>query len=40
MDPYVIHVVCALLKFLRMQRVFLCAGEIVRPTYEATTEIR
>ena len=25
--------VCALLKYSLMQRVFLCAGEIVRPTY-------
>ena len=33
MHPYVIHLVCALLKYSLMQRVFLRAGEIVRPTY-------
>jgi len=33
MYPYVIHVVCFLLKYSLMRRVFLCAGEIVKPTY-------
>ena len=33
MHLYVIHVVSALLKYSLMPRVFLCVGEIVRPTY-------